>query len=311
MAAVLLAIGMTLTACGSSTGSSTESGTSGNMESRISVNTENGTQVSTESSEGEAGGSTESRTGSNTGSSTENRAEESTENSTENNNRNNNGSSAEENHESSTERSTASNAGESSFEEQDPTSATESGEEAPQYAAGISNLSENVEKIKIPNTPMTKTQSAALSKSGEIMLQKVVELSKDKDGNYLISPISLQMALGMTATGSDKGSTTQKELMNVLLPGTGKDPSTLNKQMATFAKRMKNSKDVQWNVANSVWVNNNGEVKLSNSYVKNTTNYYAAELYAAPFDDSTVKAINDWVSKNTKKRIPTMISPRK
>ena len=312
MAAVLLAIGMTLTACGSSTGSSTESGTSGNMESRISVNTENGTQVSTESSEGEAGGSTESRTGSNTGSSTENRAEESTENSTENNNRsnngNNNGSSAEENHESSTERSTASNAGENSFEEQDPTSATESGEEAPQYAAGISNLSENVEKIKIPNTPMTKTQSAALSKSGEIMLQKVVELSKDKNGNYLISPISLQMALGMTATGSDKGSTTQKELMNVLLPGTGKDPSSLNKQMATFAKRMKNSKDVQWNVANSVWVNNNGEVKLRNSYVKNTTNYYAAELYAAPFDDSTVKAINDWVSKNTKKRIPKILN---
>ena len=140
------------------------------------------------------------------------------------------------------------------------------------------------------------------------MLQKVVELSKDKNGNYLISPISLQMALGMTATGSDKGSTTQKELMNVLLPGTGKDPSSLNKQMATFAKRMKNSKDVQWNVANSVWVNNNGEVKLRDSYVKNTTNYYAAELYAAPFDDSTVKAINDWVSKNTKKRIPKILN---
>ena len=179
--------------------------------------------------------------------------------------------------------------------------------EKPQYSTNITNLSENVEKISIPDTSMTLNHGQALSRSGIILLQKMMEQDGDKNGNYVISPISIQMALGMTASGSDKGSKTQKELMEVLMPGTNEEPSALNNEMASFAKRMQDSEDAEWHVANSVWVNNNGRVKLRDSFVKDTTNYYAAELYSAPFDASTVEAINQWVKKNTKERIPEII----
>ena len=179
--------------------------------------------------------------------------------------------------------------------------------EKPAYSASITNLSENVKKIDIPETPMGKEHGQILSTSGAILLAKTMELENDPNGNYLISPISIQMALGMTATGSDAGSATRKELMNVLFPGGGDDPAVLNEEMATFAKRMQDSKEASWNVANSIWVNNNGEVKLRDTFVSDVTNYYKAELYQAPFDQNTVDAINKWVKENTRDRIPEIL----
>ena len=179
--------------------------------------------------------------------------------------------------------------------------------EKPAYSASITNLSENVKKIEIPETPMGKEHGQILSKSGAVLLAKSMELENDPNGNYLISPISIQMALGMTATGSDAGSATRKELMNVIFPGGGDDPAVLNEEMATFAKRMQDSKEASWNVANSIWVNNNANVKLRDTYVNDVTNYYKAELYQAPFDQSTVDAINKWVKENTRDRIPEIL----
>ena len=179
--------------------------------------------------------------------------------------------------------------------------------EKPNYGVGITNLSASAAKIEIPETPMQGAHGAALSKSGEVLLSRSMELANDPNGNYLISPISIQMALGMCATGSDPDSATRKELMNVLFPGCGDDPSVLNEEMATFAKRMVESKEAGWNVANSIWVNDNGRVKLRDSYIRDAVNYYKAELFQAPFDTSTVEAINQWVKENTRERIPEIL----
>ena len=175
------------------------------------------------------------------------------------------------------------------------------------YGEGITDLSRDAQKLNVPEMPMSAAHADALSKSGVMLLQKTMEQGEDKNANFLISPASLQIALGMTAAGSDAGTQTQKELMSLLLPGLNEGPDALNQEMATFAGRMKNATGVSWNVANSVWVNNNGEVKFRDSYISDVTNYYKAELYAAPFDESTVKEINAWVNKNTRERIPTII----
>ena len=169
------------------------------------------------------------------------------------------------------------------------------------------NLSENVTKIDIPETNMATEHSVALSKSGFQMLNTLIEQENLHDQNVLISPTSIQFALGMTAAGSEAGTATQKELMEALLPGCNATPADLNAEMATFAKRMNSSEKVSWNVANSIWVKTGDTVKLRESYISDVTNYYAAELYSAPFDDTTVKEINDWVNKNTKERIPEII----
>ena len=179
--------------------------------------------------------------------------------------------------------------------------------DTPKPEAGITNLSEKVTKIDVPETAVSKSHGDALAKSGVLLLQKSVELAGDNNINYLISPFSIQMALGMTAAGSDEGSSTEKQMMEVLLPGLSESPSALNKEMATFAKKMENDKSVSWNVANSIWANNNGAVKLSDSYVADAANYYDAELFSAPFNDTTRAAVNDWVKQETRERIPSIL----
>ena len=177
----------------------------------------------------------------------------------------------------------------------------------PQLAEGIVNLSEQVSRVDIPTTEMSLDHGTALSGSGIRMLDQLIKTTGDPKANYLISPTSLQMALGMTVTGADAGTATEKELMAVLMPGTDGRPDTLNEEMATFANRMLHSDGVSWNVANSIWVRNNINVALRDSYVSDVTNSYAAELFSAPFDQSTLDSINSWVNTNTKERIPKIL----
>ncbi|MBR0145635.1 MAG: hypothetical protein IJM25_03115 [Eubacterium sp.] len=177
----------------------------------------------------------------------------------------------------------------------------------PQLAEGIVNLSEQVSRVDIPTTEMSPDHGTALSGSGIRMLDQLIKTTGDPKANYLISPTSLQMALGMTVTGADAGTATEKELMAVLMPGTDGRPDTLNEEMATFANRMLHSDGVSWNVANSIWVRNNINVALRDSYVSDVTNSYAAELFSAPFDQSTLDSINSWVNTNTKERIPKIL----
>jgi len=175
-----------------------------------------------------------------------------------------------------------------------------------QTDAGIVNLSEQVTRVELPETSMAGEHGTALSRSGFLLLNKLVETG-DANANYLISPISLQTALGMTVTGADAGTDTEKELMAVLMPGVDGKPDTLNAEMATVAKRMQTAEGVSWNVANSIWVRNNIGVTLRDSYISDVTSAYAAELFSAPFDQSTLDALNAWVNKNTKERIPTIL----
>jgi len=172
--------------------------------------------------------------------------------------------------------------------------------------ADVVNLAEGVTMKELTNVPMTDSHSKAMSRGAVQLLLKSMELGGEGK-NYLISPVSLEMAFGMLVTGADEGSETEKEVMELLLPGEKVAKDELNGEMASLAGRMKTASGVDWNVVNSIWVKKDGGVKLKDSYISDAVNYYNAELYSAPFDQSTVDEINTWVKKNTKERIPTIL----
>ena len=169
------------------------------------------------------------------------------------------------------------------------------------------DLAAGVQQKELQNTIMQDTHRKALSTSAVKLLQKTMELEEKPNENYLISPVSLQMALGMLATGSEDGSATEKELMELLLPGENAKPGDLNQEMASLAGRMTSSRGADWNVANSVWVNQDGHVKLTENYISDVVSYYGTELYEAPFNSETVAEINGWVNRNTRERIPEIV----
>ncbi len=120
-----------------------------------------------------------------------------------------------------------------------------------------------------------------------------------KDGeNLLLSPYSVMQALGMTAVGA-KGNT-YVEMEQTLL---GKNDLSLHHNLAATLQ----SGNVDGlHVANSVWLRNSG-LTANKDYLQQVANYYHAQVYSAPFDDGTVKDINQWCSNNTNGMIPVIL----
>ena len=169
------------------------------------------------------------------------------------------------------------------------------------------NLAEGIEKKKFTTQNPSSIHSNALTDSAINLLAKTVSLGDSPDDNYLISPLSLQMALGMLAAGTDGESVTRKELTTLLMPGIDTVPDEINMDMAVLSENMRSDPDTEWNVVNSVWINKDGHVRLSDNYISDVISCYQAELYEIPFDDSSVGTINEWVKDNTKGRIQTIL----
>ena len=78
----------------------------------------------------------------------------------------------------------------------------------------------------------------------------------------------------------------------------------MNAVMAFYKNKMNASEAVSWNVANSLWIKDNGQILPKEKFLVNTASYYGAEAYKAPFSEQTLKEINAWVNKNTNEMIP-------
>ena len=131
--------------------------------------------------------------------------------------------------------------------------------------------------------------------------------SENKEGNGLISPYSVAQALGMTANGAD--GKTLEEMENVL--GGGMPIDSLNRYFRGQREMTVNaSDDPKWSVstANSIWTRDDrSRIQVLPGFIQNCVDYYDSELYTAPFDDTTVTDVNNWVNEKTNSMIPTIL----
>ena len=122
--------------------------------------------------------------------------------------------------------------------------------------------------------------------------------------DVLISPLSVSQALAMTTNGAN-GQT--KEEMEKLL-GDGLDADALNQYYYDYTARLTEGDNAALHLANSVWFKQDDQnLSVPDLFLKTVKNYYHAEAFAAPFDDSTVVDINSWVNYHTHGMIPTLI----
>lgn len=113
------------------------------------------------------------------------------------------------------------------------------------------------------------------------------------ESNEMISPISISYALGMTANGAKGETLTQIED----LLGMNKDE--FNDFLRCYMSSLPNGEGYKLSTANSLWMRNTYAKDISNKYLKALMKHYNAEVYSAPFINSTVKDINDWISDKT------------
>lgn len=127
-------------------------------------------------------------------------------------------------------------------------------------------------------------------------------LSESGD-NTLVSPYSVVQALAMTANGADGD--TKTEMENTF---GGLSIDKLNKYLYTQRNSQSNDEKCKLSTANSIWTRDDEDrIKVSNSFLQSVVDYFGADVFKAPFDDTTKDAINQWVKENTDEMIPEII----
>lgn len=117
--------------------------------------------------------------------------------------------------------------------------------------------------------------------------------------NALISPLSVMIALAMTANGAN--GETLSEMEKTL--GGELTLAELNEYLHTHVENLPSDKDYKLHLANSIWVKE-GDFAPKNAFLQTNANYYGADVFSAPFDATTLAEINAWVSKHTDGMIP-------
>ncbi len=167
-------------------------------------------------------------------------------------------------------------------------------------AVGASDLMDGIKAREIPEKSADEIFTSTQFAFAAALFRRAAEESGCE--NTLISPLSVISALAMTANGA-KGETLAQ--MEKVLGG-GLTLAELNEYLHSYVENLPSGEDYKLHLANSIWAKKN-HLTIRPDFLQTNADYYGADLFEAPFDTSTVKDINDWVSKNTDDMIKNIV----
>lgn len=121
---------------------------------------------------------------------------------------------------------------------------------------------------------------------------RLFQQSLEDEKNTLISPLSVLMALAMTANGA-KG-----ETLSQMEETFGLKMEALNEYLAYYDAQLPREK-AKFDISNSIWFRDADFLHVEDAFLEKNYQYYDADIYKAPFDDTTLKDINHWVEQKT------------
>ena len=124
-----------------------------------------------------------------------------------------------------------------------------------------------------------------------------------KDQNYMISPFSIKMAMMMAANGANDY--TQKEILSALGVSSIDE---YNQKASDIITRYNSNKDVNLNVANSIWLNKTEAMgaNFKDTYKKIISDFYKGVAMEENADIIASK-INDFIAKETNNKITNVL----
>lgn len=160
---------------------------------------------------------------------------------------------------------------------------------------------------EIPMEPFESVAkgSQIVSANNQFALSLFKEIAQtETEDNFMISPVSASLALGMVYNGA--AGETQKAFSTMFNYGN----ITLEETNLVNQKIIENltmaSPGTNFEIANSIWVRNTFPVKQP--FLETNKTYYAAEVQNKDFNDpKTLETINHWVSNKTNGKIPKIL----
>jgi|WetSurMetagenome_2_1015567.scaffolds.fasta_scaffold56612_2 serine protease inhibitor len=154
-----------------------------------------------------------------------------------------------------------------------------------------------------PAAIRTAELTAADNKFGFAVFDQIAAARPNE--NVFVSPLSIAIALQMTAHGS-AGATWNAMAGAMNLAGLARNEIPAGNQQ--LREELVNAdKAVRLDIANSLWLRQG--VKLQKQFAADCEKYYQAPVTTLDFNrPDAVTTINDWVSRNTKGRIEKIVS---
>ena len=152
--------------------------------------------------------------------------------------------------------------------------------------------------------PATQTEPDLHGAGADAVTNFAVELLRrtDEGGSTLLSPVSVVYALAMTANGAD--GETLEQMESVL----GLPLEELNAYLRAYAGQLPDEKGGRCSLANSIWLRDEADhLTVEQPFLDAVAAYYNASVFSAPFDGSTLRDINAWVSDHTGGLIPAIV----
>ena len=180
-------------------------------------------------------------------------------------------------------------------------------------AAAMLMLSQSCEKPGLDdsgNNPYKAleltTKSAEFAReSNTFAFDFLDRINTAEEGDFIISPLSMQFLLGMLLDGAQNG--TADEICKVLGYGAG-EVDAVNEYCLSMMQQLPSlDKKTKLSIANAIFVNK--QYSLKDSYRSTVGKYYLAEVANLDFFDGAgaLKTINGWCDKQTNGMIPKVL----
>ena len=142
---------------------------------------------------------------------------------------------------------------------------------------------------------------AAMADFSMTLANTTISMDKENKANHLVSPLSAMICLSLIANGA-KGETLAQ--MEAVL---GMPIADLNKTLYAYTSGLYVGKDCKVSIADSIWYREGDGFAVREEFLQTCADWYAAQQYAAPFDEQTRKDINNWVEKYTDGMIDSIL----
>lgn len=147
------------------------------------------------------------------------------------------------------------------------------------------------EEVSQPD--MDRFAKAQMSFAVDLFKETVKQ--RESDFNQLVSPLSVMLALAMTANGA-KGETLEE--MEAVLGGLDVDELTV--ALKSYVDNLPENEKYKLYLANSIWFRDDGDrLTVKEDFLAEGREYFNAEIRKEPFDSGTLNDINSWVEDKT------------